>query len=89
MDAGFPIPGTGTNNAKTVTGSATPAANGILTSFSFAHGLGSAPSYANVSPGNALSAALFSVTSDATNITVTYAAAPLTGALSFKWIAVA
>lgn len=88
MDAGT-IPGPGASNAKTVTGSATPAANGILTSFTIAHGLGSAPSYANACAGNVLSAALFFVTSDATNITITYAAAPLTGALSFKWVAIA
>jgi hypothetical protein len=69
-------------------GSSTPAANGVLTSFSFAHGAGSLPTYVNVTFKNVLSAALNFVTWDSTNITVTYLTAPLTGALAFTWLAV-
>jgi len=68
-------------------GTATPAANGVVTAFTIAHGLGSAPAYVSVVPRNALSAALCYVTSDATNITVTYLVAPLTGSLGFSWSA--
>lgn len=62
------------------TGSAT-------TVFTIAHGMGTIPSWCGVTPGNALSAALFYATWDATNITITYLVA-LTGATSFEWVAV-
>jgi hypothetical protein len=68
-------------------GTATPAANGILTAFNIAHGLGSTPALVAVSPRNALSAALRFVTVDATNIAITYLVAPPTGSLSFAWSA--
>jgi len=68
-------------------GSATPTAPGAVASFTIAHGLGSTPAHYTVTPRNALSAALMYVTADATNLTITYAAAPLAGALSFSWSA--
>ncbi len=77
-----------TTITKMNTGTSTPAANGVLTSFTIPHGLGAVPKYANVAVGNVLSSALYFVSSDATNITVTYAVAPLAGALAFSWIAV-
>jgi hypothetical protein len=58
------------------------------TVFTIAHGMLKAPVWCGVTPGNALSAALFSCTWDATNITVTYLVA-LTGTLSLEWIAIA
>lgn len=68
-------------------GVSTPTANGVLTAFTIAHGLGSVPSYFGVTPGNPLSAVLFSATADATNLTVSYVSAPLTGSLSLRWVA--
>lgn len=68
-------------------GTATPATNGILTAFTIAHGLSGTPVHVNIVPKSALSSALFFVTWDATNITVTYAVAPLTGNLSLSWMA--
>lgn len=68
------------------TGTATP--TGIATTvFTIAHGLGKVPTWCAVTPGNLLSSALFNVTWDGTNITVTYLAA-LTGITSLAWIAV-
>lgn len=67
--------------------SGTSAPTGTATTvFTIAHGLGRTPQWASVTPGNALSAALFSAAWDATNITVTYLAG-LTGALSLNWTA--
>lgn len=67
-----------------VTGTATPTGNGLTTVFNIAHGLGKAPSFCFVNAGNAITAALFTLTWDATNIVVTYIVAP-TGVLSLKW----
>lgn len=66
-------------------GTATPTASLTLT-FNIPHGLGVVPNFANVSPKNTLSAAIFTVTWDATNIIVTYLGA-LTGAMSLGWVA--
>lgn len=67
-------------------GTSAPVAAGGST-FTIAHGLGSTPVFASVHPRNLLSAALYTVTADATNITVTYLVAPSPGALSFYWSA--
>ncbi len=56
------------------------------TVFTIAHGMGTAPSWCGVAPGNVLSAALMYVAWDATNITVTYLAG-VTGTMSLNWIA--
>lgn len=85
MDNNFSAPISGAPGRAR--GTSTPAANGVLTAFTIAHGLGATPTYFSVTPGNLLSAALFYVTADATNLTVTFAAAPLTGALSLRWVA--
>lgn len=84
MDAGFMSPGSGGLPISNK-GTATPAANGVLTAFSAAHGLGAVPTFVSVMPGNALSAGDFWVTSDATNVTINYVVAPTTGALNLKW----
>jgi hypothetical protein len=44
--------------------------------FTIAHGLSAAPTYYYVTPRNAASAALHFVTVDATNVTITFLAAP-------------
>ena len=77
-----------TTVSKMNRGVATPTADGILTAFTIAHGLGAAPTWADATVGNALSNTLKYITYDATNITVTYAVAPLAGTLSLNWIAV-
>lgn len=81
-------PATDDSTDKIVTGTFTGTGNASTTVFNTAHGLGKAPSYANVVGGNAATAALKSITSDATNIIVTFVAAPGAGALTGKWIAV-
>lgn len=68
-------------------GTATPAANGALSSFAIPHGLGSIPSFYSVTPANALSLGVGYVTADNTNLTVFYSLAPAAGALSLKWVA--
>lgn len=85
MDTNFSQPASALTGRSR--GVANPAANGVLTSFNIPHGLGAAPAYVCVTPGNLLSAALMYVTADATNITVTFAAAPLVGDLSLRWVA--
>ena len=77
-----------TSTIPIVSGVATPTANGLLTAFTFPHGLGRVPTHVNVTPGNVLSATLLWATWDATNVTVNYATAPLTGALSLYFLAV-
>lgn len=61
-------------------GRSTQSGTGAQTAFTIAHGLAAAPSSVTVTPGTAVASAAFSVTSDATNITVTYAVAPVSGA---------
>ena len=56
------------------------------TVFTIPHGLGAIPAHAVITPRNALSAALYYLTVDSTNITVTYLAG-ITGALSIGWFA--
>lgn len=65
----------------------TPTAPGAVSVFSLAHGLAGTPVFVDVQPRNLLSAALLFVTADATNINITFAAAPLAGALNFYWVA--
>lgn len=64
----------------TATGTASPTGT-ATTVFNIPHGMAVTPAFAAVVPKNTLSAALFFVTWDSTNITVTYLAG-LTGALS-------
>jgi hypothetical protein len=53
---------------------------GAVTVFTFAHGLDATPAAATVTPVSAAAAGPFYVTSDATNVTVTYLTAPPAGA---------
>ena len=68
-------------------GTATPTGT-ATTVFTIPHNLGFVPAFAQVVPQNALSAALYSVSWDATNITVTYLVG-LTGSVSLGWMALA
>jgi hypothetical protein len=52
---------------------------GAQTAFVIAHGLAAAPASVTVTPGTTAASGAFAVTSDATNITVTYASAPASG----------
>jgi hypothetical protein len=67
-------------------GLATPS-GAATTIFIVPHSLGKVPLWCGITPGNVLSAALFDVGWDSTNITVTYMTA-ITGALSLQWIAI-
>lgn len=69
------------------TGTATPT-GAVSLSFIIPHGVGAVPSFVQVRPSNALAAAVFYTTADATNITVTYLA-PITGLVSLSWMAIA
>lgn len=75
------------NLSRVQCGAATPASNGILSSFNFAHGMASMPLYVSVTARNVLSGGAFSTNWDATNITITYLVTPDLGTLSFSWIA--
>lgn len=66
-------------------GTASPT-GAVTTVFTVAHGLGTTPAWCGVSPGNALSSALFNISWDSANITITYLTA-LTGTLSIRWVA--
>lgn len=68
------------------TGTSAPV-GAATTVFTIAHGVGTVPAFCSVTPNNTLSTALFNVTWDATNITVTYLVG-LTGTLSLKWVAI-
>ena len=68
-------------------GTANATANGLISSIAFPHGLGAVPANVTVQARNALSAATSFVTTDATNITITFLNIPLGGALSFYWSA--
>lgn len=68
-------------------GTASPAANGLVSTFTIAHGLSTTPKHVAVQARNALSAATSFVTADATNITITFLSVPLLGTLSFYWSA--
>ena len=69
-----------------ITGLSTPS-GAATTIFNIPHGLGKIPAWCGITPGNVLSAALFDVSWDTTNITVTYMTA-VTGVLSIQWVAV-
>jgi hypothetical protein len=66
------IPGKANYGRATFSGSG-------ATVFTFAHGLGAAPASVLVTPGHADVNGAFHVTADATNISVTFAAAPIAG----------
>lgn len=70
-------------------GRATLSGTGSQTAFTIAHGLASAPSSVRVVAGSAAAAAAFFATSDSTNITVTFTAAPASGTnnVILNWIA--
>lgn len=55
--------------------------------FTIPHNHGTLPAYVNVTSHNALSAALFYLTWDSTNITVTFAVG-LTGTVALSWMAI-
>lgn len=71
-------------------GQATASGDGTATVFAFAHGLTAAPTSVVVSAGSADADGDFFVTHDATNVTVTYATAPVTGTnnLTWNWLAI-
>lgn len=71
--------------SKATSGTASPVGT-ASTVFNIPHGLGKVPTHAAVIPKNALSAALYFITTDSTNITVTYLAG-ITGTLSISWLA--
>lgn len=86
--------GRGVNRARNIDvgfakGLATKSGNGSTKVFSWAHGLGSAPTAAlaipNTANANRTGAETPYVTSDATNITVTYNTAPVSGTNNLKW----
>ncbi len=60
-------------------GSSVASGNGSLTTFTIAHSLGATPSFANVQAGSIDSAGISFITLDATNITVNYSVAPISG----------
>lgn len=60
-------------------GKSTQSGTGSATAFTIAHALSATPSSVRVTPGSAAAAAAFYVTADATNITVTFTAAPASG----------
>lgn len=59
-------------------GQATFSGNSVLTAFAIPHKLQATPRIVHVNPGSAAANGVFSVTADATNVTVTYAVAPAT-----------
>lgn len=61
-------------------GKATLSGDGATTAFTIAHGMGAAPAWVSVTPGSAAAGAAHHVTADATNVTVTFAAAPASAA---------
>jgi hypothetical protein len=67
------------NGGNTAKGQATFSGTGSATVFNIAHGLPTAPSYAQVTPASAAADGDFSVTTNSTNIVVTYGAAPASG----------
>lgn len=70
----------GTANVRSDnSGQVTLSGTGSATAFTIAHGLASTPSSVRVTPGSAAAATPFYVTSDATNITVTFTTAPASG----------
>lgn len=70
-------------------GSSTQSGTVSATTFNIAHGLGSTPTYFNVTPNTSDAQGIAWITADGTNITVHYNTAPPAGTnnLIFKWIA--
>lgn len=68
-------------------GTSTQSGNGSTKVFNIAHNLQAAPSFRTVVPGSSDALGSYYVTSDATNVIVTYAVAPPTGTnnLVFNW----
>lgn len=75
---------------KVVTGALSQNGDGTKTVFNIPHGLGKIPTYYDVQPSNNVTNATRLVTADATNIIVTYGAAPVSGTANVlgRWIAV-
>lgn len=71
---------TTTSSLSSNDGQATFSGTGAQTAFTISHGLSAAPVTVTVTPASAGAAALFSVTVSATQITVTFNAAPALGA---------
>lgn len=68
-------------------GASTQSGNGSSTSFTIAHGLSNISSTSNiiVTPRTAAAAGIAYVTTDATNITIFYTIAPITGSNNLTW----
>jgi len=66
-------------------GSDTQSGDGSATSFTIAHGLAEAPSYVEVTPKTEDAMADHYITADATNITINYDAAPVSGSSNLEW----
>lgn len=78
----------GTTTAYTTNGgTSTKSGDGSTTAFTIAHGLTTTPKEFLVTAGSAVAAAPFYTTADATNITVTFVTAPVSGAsnLVLNW----
>ena len=71
-------------------GTSTQSATGTATSYTIAHGAGTTPTFATVTPMSDDATLIKKVTYDATNITVEYDVAPLAGSsnLVFNWLAI-
>jgi hypothetical protein len=80
--------GGGTTGAQSTrrTGTVNLTANGVQDTFTFPHTLAMTPTYANVTPKNALSATPCSIVWDAANITIMFLLAPDAGPLELTWI---
>lgn len=66
-------------------GAATASGNGSTTAFSFNHGLTGTPNQAVVTAASSAAAGNFYVTSNSTQITVTYTSAPANGSNNLTW----
>jgi hypothetical protein len=78
----------GTRFSTSRSARATAVGDGAATAFSWAHGLSGTPRSVRVTPSSAAASEKHHVTADATNVTVTFAAAPANAAaLSFDWSA--
>lgn len=72
------------NTLLSNSGTATFSGTGAQTAFTIAHGLSFTPTHYFAQAGSAVAAALFYATVDATNITVTFNAAPASGTNNVK-----
>ncbi|WP_409345438.1 glycosyl hydrolase family 28-related protein [Paenibacillus sp. MBLB4367] len=68
-------------------GTSTQSASGSQSQFLIAHGLGSTPSYYNVTPASSLASGIQYIEADQTNIIIYYSAAPsvMSNGLMWKW----